>query len=125
SGLMWPPACTDPGHAVTVIAQRHGYFASAAAACGLRLTKSYPVEPLSVGVGGVEGRPIAIDVSGFLGQGAGDIPVNLSTHAASSVTPMEDRSASADYRTALTKVLVERAANAALDIARLQRNRLQ
>jgi hypothetical protein len=38
---------------------------------------------------------------------------------------MEDRSASADYRTALTKVLVERVVNSALDMARLQRARLQ
>jgi CO/xanthine dehydrogenase FAD-binding subunit len=64
-------------------------------------------------------------VSGFLGHAAGDIPANLSAHAASSVTPIEDRSASADYRTALTKVLVERVVNSALDMARLQRARLQ
>jgi hypothetical protein len=38
---------------------------------------------------------------------------------------MEDHSASADYRTALTKVLVERAVNAAVGLARQRRNRPQ
>src|SRR5262245_15956878 len=125
TALEWPRTRPDAGHAFTEIAQRHGDFAIAAAACSLRLTKADRVEQLSVGVGGVEDRPIVIDVSGFLGEAAGDISANLSAHAASSVTPMEDRSASADYRTALTKVLVERAVNGALGMARLQRGRLQ
>jgi hypothetical protein len=38
---------------------------------------------------------------------------------------MEDHSASADYRIALTKVLVERAVNAALEMARQRRGHLQ
>jgi len=38
---------------------------------------------------------------------------------------MEDRSASADYRIALTRVLVERAVNDALAMARQRRDRLQ
>src|SRR5262249_52752743 len=65
TALEWPRTRPDAGHAFTEIAQRHGDFAIAAAACSLRLTKSDRVEHLSVGVGGVEDRPIAIDVSGF------------------------------------------------------------
>jgi 2-furoyl-CoA dehydrogenase FAD binding subunit len=125
TALEWPRSPPDAGYGFTEIAQRHGDFAIASAACSVRLTNSDRVERLAVGVGGVEDRPIALDVSGFLGHAAGDIPANLSAHAASSVTPIEDRSASADYRTALTKVLVERVVNSALDMARLQRARLQ
>jgi len=37
---------------------------------------------------------------------------------------MEDRSATAGYRTALTKVLVERAVSSALEMARRRRDHL-
>jgi CO/xanthine dehydrogenase FAD-binding subunit len=73
----------------------------------------------------VESRPVAIDATGFLGRPASEIAADLCEHAAVSVTPMEDHSASADYRIALTKVLVQRAVNDALAMARQQRDRLQ
>jgi hypothetical protein len=38
---------------------------------------------------------------------------------------MEDQSATADYRTALTKVLVERAVSSALEMARRRKSHLQ
>jgi 2-furoyl-CoA dehydrogenase FAD binding subunit len=123
--LEWPRSVPDAGYAFTEIAQRHGDFAIAAAACSVRLAKPDRVEQVVIGVGGVEDRPVAIDVSTFVGQAPGDMPAKLSEHAAASVSPMEDRSASAAYRTALTKVLVERAVNSALSMARLQRDRLQ
>ena len=107
------------------IAQRHGDFAIAAAACSLRVDKVDRVEELSLGIGGVEDRPAAIDARRFLGHKAGEIAVDLSEHAAASVTPMEDQSATADYRTALTKVLVERAVSSALEMARRRKNHLQ
>jgi CO/xanthine dehydrogenase FAD-binding subunit len=68
---------------------------------------------------------MAIDVNGFLGHPAAKVAVDLSEHAAASVNPMEDHSASADYRTALTKVLVERAVKTAVGLARQRRNRVQ
>jgi CO/xanthine dehydrogenase FAD-binding subunit len=49
----------------------------------------------------------------------------LAEHAAASVTPMEDHCASADYRIALTKVLVERVFKEALGNARQRGGRLQ
>jgi CO/xanthine dehydrogenase FAD-binding subunit len=107
------------------VAQRHGDFAIAAAACSVRVGKVDRVEELSLGIGGVEDRPVAIDVKRFLGHPAGQIAVDLSEHAAVSVTPMEDRSATAGYRTALTKVLVERAVSSALEMARRRRDHLQ
>ena len=124
TALEWPRA-PDAGHAFTEIAQRHGDFAIAAAGCSLRLDKSDRLEQLSLGVGGVESRPVAIDAKGFLGCSASEIAAGLCEHAAVSVTPMEDHSASADYRIALTRVLVERAVNDALAMARQRRDRLQ
>jgi 2-furoyl-CoA dehydrogenase FAD binding subunit len=123
--LEWPRVAPDAGHAFMEIAQRHGDFAIAAAGCSLRLDGAERLEQLSLGVGGVESRPIAIEVKSFLGRPSGEIAASLAEHAAVSLTPMEDHSASADYRIALTKVLVERAVNAALEMARQRRGRLQ
>jgi 2-furoyl-CoA dehydrogenase FAD binding subunit len=123
--LEWPRVAPDSGHAFMEIAQRHGDFAIAAAGCSLRLDGAERLEQLSLGVGGVESRPVAIELKSFLGRPAGEIATSLAEHAAVSVTPMEDHSASADYRIALTKVLVERAVNAALEMARQRRGRLQ
>ena len=123
--LEWPRVAPDAGHAFMEIAQRHGDFAIAAAGCSLRLDGAERLEQLSLGVGGVESRPVAIELKSFLGRPAGEIATSLAEHAAVSVTPMEDHSASADYRIALTKVLVERAVNAALEMARQRRGRLQ
>jgi 2-furoyl-CoA dehydrogenase FAD binding subunit len=125
TALEWPCSAPDAGHAFMEVAQRHGDFAIAAAACSLRVGKVDRVEELSLGIGGVEDRPVAINVKRFLGHPAGEIVVDLSEHAAVSVTPMQDYSASADYRIALTKVLVERAVRSALEMARRRRDRLQ
>ena len=124
TALEWPCSAPDAGHAFLEIAQRHGDFAIAAAACSLRVGKVDRIEELSLGIGGVEDRPVSIDVRRFLGHPAGEIAVELSEHAAISVTPMEDHSATADYRTALTKVLVERAVSSALEMARRRRDHL-
>jgi 2-furoyl-CoA dehydrogenase FAD binding subunit len=125
TALEWPRAAPDAGHAFAEIAQRHGDFAIAAAACSLRLGRDDRVEDLSLGVGGVESRPVAIDAARFVGRSADEIAAALSEHAAASVTPIEDRSASADYRIALTQVLVERVVGDAIKMARQRRDRLQ
>jgi 2-furoyl-CoA dehydrogenase FAD binding subunit len=125
AALEWRRSAPDAAHAFAEIAQRHGDFAIAAAACSLRLGRNDRVEQLSLGVGGVENRPVAIDVTRFVGRPGAEIADGVAEHAAASVTPMEDHSASADYRTALTKVLVERALGDALEMARQRRGRLQ
>ena len=125
TSLEWPCSAPDAGHAFMEIAQRHGDFAIAAAACSLRVGQVGRVEQLSLGIGGVEDRPVAIDVNRFLGHPAGEIAADLSEHAATSVTPMEDHAATADYRIALTKVLVERALSSALEMAQRRRAHLQ
>jgi 2-furoyl-CoA dehydrogenase FAD binding subunit len=125
TALEWPRTPPDAGCAFSEIAQRHGDFAIAAAACCLRLALDGRLENLSLGLGGVENRPVAIDAKSFLGQSADGVAVALAEHAAASVTPMDDHSASADYRIALTKVLVERVFNEALAKVRQRGNRLQ
>src|SRR5262249_35080874 len=125
TALEWPRAAPDAGPAFTEIAQRHGDFAIAAAGCSLRLDKTDRLEELSLGVGGVESRPVAIDGKHFFGRPASEVAADLCEHAAVSVTPMEDHSASADYRIALTRVLVERAVNDGLEMARRGKDRRQ
>ena len=125
TALEWPRMTADAGCAFAEIAQRHGDFAIAAAACCLQLARDGRLEDLSLGVGGVESRPLAIDVRSFVGRSADEVAGKLSEHAAASVTPMEDHSASADYRIALTKVLVEKVFNEALADAKKRGGRLQ
>lgn len=120
--LEWPRCPPDTGHAFTEIAQRHGSFAIAAAACRLRLGPDDRLVDLSLGVGGVESRPVAIDVSGFLGCPATEVAVSVPSHAAAEVMPLDDHSASAEYRLALTKVLTQRVFDAAVENARQRRS---
>lgn len=118
TALEWPRMAADAGCGFNEIAQRHGDFAIAAAACWLRLAGEGKLSALSLGVGGVESRPVAIDTARFVGLLPGDVAGGLADHVAASVTAMEDHSASADYRIALAKVVVERAFNDALTQAR-------
>lgn len=114
TALEWPRTPADTGCAFSEIAQRHGDFAIASAGCFLRVAQDGRISDLSLGLGGVEDRPVAVDARSFLGLAAGEAADGLAEHAAAGVTPLEDRAASADYRIALTKVLVERVFNDAL-----------
>lgn len=123
--LEWRRAPADSGHAFEEIAQRHGDFAIAAAACQLRIDRSDRLTALSLGLGGVESRPAAVDVKEFIGRPArGAVPA-LADHVAASVDPMEDHSASAEFRIALTRTLVKRVVEKALEDAVRRRNRVQ
>jgi 2-furoyl-CoA dehydrogenase FAD binding subunit len=123
--LEWPRPPADAGHAFEEIAQRHGDFAIAAAACQLRIDRSDRVTALSLGLGGVESRPIAVDVRGFIGRPRQGLASALAEHVAGSVAPMEDHSASADFRAALAKTLVERVVETATVDAISRRERMQ
>jgi 2-furoyl-CoA dehydrogenase FAD binding subunit len=125
TALEWPRRSPHEGCAFAEIAQRHGDFAIAAAACRARLAGDGRLEDLSLGVGGVENRPVAIAAGRFVGSPADEIADDVAEHAAGSVTAMEDHSASADYRIALTRVLVERTFHDAVADARRRRRALQ
>ena len=112
--LEWPRAAKDAGHAFIEIAERHGDFALAAAACTLRVDANGNLLELSLGLGGVENRPILVDVRRFVGRGALASAAEITAHASESVSPMEDHAASADFRRALTLDLVQRVIAAAV-----------
>jgi len=117
--LDWPRAPADAGHAFEEIAQRHGDFAIAAAACQVRLDEAGRVRNLAVALGGVEDHPISLDTAELLaGPDAAAVARAIAFRAAANVDPMEDHTASADYRRALAEVLVERVVLRAVDDAR-------
>jgi CO/xanthine dehydrogenase FAD-binding subunit len=118
--IDWPRAPDEAGCAFEEIAQRHGDFAIAAAACELRLDGAGRIAGLSLGLGGVEDRPIVVDTADFIGRPVDDAKA-IALHAARSVDPMEDHGASADYRRALSQVLAERVVLRAASAARQKR----
>jgi CO/xanthine dehydrogenase FAD-binding subunit len=117
--IDWPRAPADAAHAFEEIAQRHGDFAIAAAACQIRLDGSNRITSLALGLGGVEGRPIAVATDAFVGRYA-DVETAraLARHIEETVDPMEDHTASADYRIALSQVLAARVLRRAAEAAR-------
>lgn len=120
--LDWPRAPADAGHAFEEIAQRHGDFAIAAAACEVRLDGAGRVASLAVALGGVEDRAIALDTAKFVGGPADDAMARtVASRAGTTVEPMEDHTASSDYRRALAEVLVERVVLRAAEDARQKR----
>ena len=120
--IDWPRAPTDAGHAFEEIAQRHGDFAIAAAACQLRLDDADRIETLRLGLGGVEDRPTLLDTAAFLGRPADAATAQALAHYIyERVDPMEDHTASADYRRALARVLAERVVLRAAEDARRKR----
>jgi 2-furoyl-CoA dehydrogenase FAD binding subunit len=122
TGLEWPIVPSDTGHAFEEIAQRHGDFAIAAAACQLRLDNSGRIAALSLGLGGVESRPIAVDVARFVGNPLDDaLAIQLGDHATHGLTAMQDHVATADYRLALARVLIGRVVLGAAADARQRR----
>jgi 2-furoyl-CoA dehydrogenase FAD binding subunit len=122
TALEWPRAPADAGHAFEEIAQRHGDFAIAAAACQLRLDNSGRIASLSLGLGGVESRPIAADTAPFGGQPVDEaLAIQLGEHATRSLTAMQDHVATADYRLALARELIRRVVLTAATDARQRR----
>ena len=117
--IDWPRASPDDGHAFEEIAQRHGDFAIAAAACEVVLDADGRIGRLALGLGGVADRPIAVDTRELAGAMAdGGTASTLARRIAADLDPMEDHVASADYRRALARVLIERVVLRAIDAAK-------
>lgn len=108
TALEWPRMPRGSGCAFAEIAQRHGDFAIAAAACCVSLGSDGRVADIALGLAGVESRPATIDAASFRNERPADVADGLSDHATAGLRPMDDRTASAEYRLALTKVLVAR-----------------
>jgi len=117
--IDWPRASPDDGHAFEEVAQRHGDFAIAAAACEVVLDSDGRIGRLALGLGGVADRPIAVDTQEAVGAMAdGGTAGTLARRAAAGLDPMEDHVASAEYRRALARVLIERVVLRAVEDAR-------
>jgi len=117
--IDWPRAPADAGHAFEEIAQRHGDFAIAAAACAVRFDGADRIAALSLGLGGVEDRPVAVDTAAFVGRSPdAETAQALAHYISESVEPMEDHTASADYRRSLAQVLIERVVMRAIEAAK-------
>jgi 2-furoyl-CoA dehydrogenase FAD binding subunit len=117
--LDWPRAPADAGHAFEEIAQRHGDFAIAAAACEVVLDGGARIGRLELGLGGVVDRPVAVDTQEVVGATAdGGMAQTLARRIAAGLDAMEDHTATADYRRALAQVLVERVVMRAVEDAR-------
>jgi len=120
--LDWPRAPAAAGHAFEEIAQRHGDFAIAAAACSLTLDGAGRIATLALGLGGVEDRPIALDTATFVGRAVNaDTAGAIARSIDQRVDPMEDHAASAGYRRALARVLAERVVLRAAETVRRKR----
>ena len=117
--IDWPRASPGEGHAFEEIAQRHGDFAIAAEACEVVLDGSARIGRLALGLGGVADRPIALDTRELTGAMAdGGTASALARRIVADLDPMEDHVASADYRRALARVLIERVVLRSIEVAK-------
>lgn len=123
TATLWPKQAPGTGCAFAEFAQRHGDFAIAAAACSVTVTESGRVTSLSLGLGGVEDRPVAIDTTSFRDEHVDETLVGtVAMEAYTTVEPLEDITASAKYRRELVSSLslqvLEQAMDRAVEAAR-------
>jgi CO/xanthine dehydrogenase FAD-binding subunit len=117
----WPTTDARPGQAFEEIAQRHGDYTIAAAACALRLDGDGRVAEARVAVGAVGDRPLLLPdaAAALTGAAVDDARADEAGRAAAAaVAPIEDIHGSARYRRRLVEVLVARTARRAWDRAR-------
>jgi 2-furoyl-CoA dehydrogenase FAD binding subunit len=125
TALEWRRSPPGTGCAFAEIAQRHGDFAIASAACQVRLQQDGRVAALSLGVGGVESRPVAIGVDKYCGRAPEQVGGDLAEYVCANVTAMDDHAASAEYRLALTEALIAQVFAEAVAKAKRHGGRLQ
>jgi carbon-monoxide dehydrogenase medium subunit len=118
----WPTTDELPGQAFEEIAQRHGDYTIAAAACALRLDGEGRVAVARVGVGAVGDRPLLVPdaAAALVGHAIDADAADAAGRAAAAAIedPLEDIHGSARYRRRLVEVLVARTARTAWDRAR-------
>ena len=116
TAIHWPTRAHRSGFGFDEIAQRRGDFAIVAAACRIQLTDQGVISRADVGLGGVEDRPLAFELAEFIGAPPGPETARaIANHLECQVSPMGDVKASAQYRRALVRLLVERAVLQAFD----------
>jgi CO/xanthine dehydrogenase FAD-binding subunit len=115
----WPRPTSGEGRAFVELAQRHGDFTLASAACMLTVTDGEIVSA-RVGVGAVSDRPVLVTSAadaliGRAADGAAAEAAGTATRAA--VDGYDDHLASARYRSHLAGVLVSAAVSRAMERA--------
>ena len=106
AALLWPRAKPGARYAFDEIAQRHGDFAIVACAAEAVVDGQGRLEALSLGLGGVETRPVVLDAGSFRGERAdAALAARIAAEAAQRADPLHDYKASADYRRALVRAL--------------------
>jgi carbon-monoxide dehydrogenase medium subunit len=117
----WPTTSALPGQAFEEIAQRHGDYTIAAAACALRVDDGV-VAAARVGVGAVADRPLLLPeaADALRGRAVDDgVAAAAGEAAASSLPePLDDIHGTARYRRHLVRVLVARTVRRAWSRAR-------
>ena len=118
TALRWPGRSADTGYAFDEIAQRRGDFAIGAAAAAATVAGDGTVTAVTLGLGGIEDRPILADLSEFVGAPAvAETAVEAAAVAAARIDPIEDPKASAAYRRQLVRVLGARVLERAFERA--------
>ena len=106
TALVWPARRPGTRYAFVEIAQRHGDFAIVACAVETVVDAEGRVVSLTMGLGGVESRPVVADTAEFIGERAGPALAQVvAAAAARRVDPLTDFKASAAYRRALVRSL--------------------
>jgi 2-furoyl-CoA dehydrogenase FAD binding subunit len=117
----WPTVDELPGQAFEEIAQRHGDYTIAAAACALSVADGR-VHVARVGVGAVGERPLLVSeaAAALTGAAVDDDVADAAGRAAAEAIPepLDDIHATARHRRQLVRVLVARAARRAWERAR-------
>ncbi len=116
TAVRWPARTPRSGFGFEEIAQRRGDFAIVAAACRIELSEQGNIARASVGLGGVEDRPLAFELTQFCGARP-DVEAAraMADHIGRQVSPLGDVKASAPYRKALVRLLAARAVQQAFD----------
>ena len=118
TALRWPRRTARTGHAFGEIAQRHGDFAIGAVAAAAAVTPDGSLSAVSLGLGGIEDRPVLADLSDFAGAPATpQTAAEAARLAAERADPIEDPKASAAYRRQLVRVLGARVLERAFERA--------
>ncbi len=106
TALHLPRRSPRTGYAFGEVAQRHGDFAIAAAACMASVAEDGTIAALRLGLGGVEDRPRLTETKPFVGQPADSaVAADIAAQVTDCLEPTEDMMASAAYRRALARHL--------------------
>ncbi len=118
TALRWPRKLAGTCYAFDEIAQRHGDFAIGAVAAVAAVAPDGRLSAVTLGIGGIEDRPVLADLSGFVGAPAtSETAVAAAGLAADRADPMEDPKASAAYRRQLVRILGARVLERAFERA--------